>query len=126
MSMRCSTGMRVIATRSASAARWPTNPRSFGFHGIAAHAAAAPERGRSALDGLESMDYTAKMVREHVPDSTRIPYVITKGRRGAQHGAGVCLGIFLRAQPQPADIAGGVGALGEGRAGRRYGHRHNG
>ncbi len=51
----------------------------FRFHGIASHAAAAPEQGRSALDGVEAMDYMANMIREHVPDSTRIHYVITKG-----------------------------------------------
>lgn len=51
----------------------------FRFHGIAAHAAAAPERGRSALDGVEAMDHMVNMLREHVPDSTRIHYVITKG-----------------------------------------------
>ncbi len=51
----------------------------FRFRGIASHAAAAPERGRSALDGVESMDYMANMMREHVPETTRIHYVITKG-----------------------------------------------
>lgn len=51
----------------------------FRFHGVASHAAAAPERGRSALDGVESMDYMVNMMREHVPDSTRIHYIITKG-----------------------------------------------
>jgi aminobenzoyl-glutamate utilization protein B len=51
----------------------------FRFHGIAAHAAASPERGRSALDGVEAMDHMVNMMREHVPDSTRIHYVITRG-----------------------------------------------
>ena len=51
----------------------------FRFRGVASHAAAAPERGRSALDGVESMNYMVNMMREHVPDSTRIHYVITKG-----------------------------------------------
>ncbi len=51
----------------------------FRFHGIAAHAAAAPERGRSALDGVEAMDAMVNMMREHVPDTTRIHYVITHG-----------------------------------------------
>jgi aminobenzoyl-glutamate utilization protein B len=46
---------------------------------VAAHAAASPERGRSALDGVEAMNHMANMMREHVPDSTRIHYVITKG-----------------------------------------------
>lgn len=51
----------------------------FRFRGIAAHAAASPERGRSALDGVESMNYMVNMMREHVPQDTRIHYVITKG-----------------------------------------------
>lgn len=51
----------------------------FRFRGIAAHAAASPERGRSALDGVEAMNYMVNMMREHVPQDTRIHYVITKG-----------------------------------------------
>lgn len=51
----------------------------FRFHGMAAHAAASPERGRSALDGVEAMDHMVNMLREHVPDTTRIHYVITHG-----------------------------------------------
>jgi aminobenzoyl-glutamate utilization protein B len=51
----------------------------FRFHGISAHAAAAPDKGRSALDGVESFDYMVNMMREHVPQETRIHYVITNG-----------------------------------------------
>lgn len=51
----------------------------FRFKGIAAHAAASPERGRSALDGVEAMDFMVNMMREHIPSDTRIHYVITKG-----------------------------------------------
>ena len=51
----------------------------FKFTGISAHAAAAPERGRSALDGVEAMNYMVNMMREHVPQETRIHYVITRG-----------------------------------------------
>ena len=51
----------------------------FRFRGIAAHAAAAPERGRSALDAVEAMDYMVNMMREHVPQETRIHYIITRG-----------------------------------------------
>lgn len=51
----------------------------FRFRGLSAHAAAAPERGRSALDGVESMDYMVNMMREHIPQETRIHYVITSG-----------------------------------------------
>jgi len=51
----------------------------FRFHGTSAHAAGAPERGRSALDGVEAMNHMVNMMREHVPSDTRIHYVITRG-----------------------------------------------
>lgn len=51
----------------------------FRFHGVSAHAAGAPERGRSALDGVLAMAHMTEMLREHVPPETRIHYVITAG-----------------------------------------------
>ena len=51
----------------------------FKFSGISSHASAAPERGRSALDGVEAMNYMTNLLREHVPQETRIHYVITHG-----------------------------------------------
>jgi aminobenzoyl-glutamate utilization protein B len=51
----------------------------FRFYGISAHAAGAPDRGRSALDGVEVMNYAVNMMREHVPSASRIHYVITNG-----------------------------------------------
>ena len=51
----------------------------FRFHGFSAHAAAAPEQGRSALDGVEAMNMMVNMMREHVPSDARIHYVITSG-----------------------------------------------
>ena len=51
----------------------------FRFHGISAHAASAPDKGRSALDGVEALDYMVNMMREHLPQETRIHYVITNG-----------------------------------------------
>ena len=51
----------------------------FRFRGVASHAAGAPERGRSALDGVEAMNHMANLMREHVPEDTRIHYVITSG-----------------------------------------------
>lgn len=51
----------------------------FRFHGIAAHAAGAPERGRSALDAIELTNFAAQLLREHTPDFTRIHHVITAG-----------------------------------------------
>jgi len=51
----------------------------FRFYGIASHAAGAPERGRSALDAVEAMNIMSNMMREHVPEKTRIHYIITRG-----------------------------------------------
>ena len=51
----------------------------FRFHGLSAHAAGAPHKARSALDGVEAFNYMANLMREHVPQETRIHYVITSG-----------------------------------------------
>lgn len=51
----------------------------FRFRGKAAHAAIAPWAGRSALDAVEAMNQMVNMMREHVPDGTRIHYIITSG-----------------------------------------------
>ena len=51
----------------------------FTFHGIASHAAFAPERGRSALDAVMLMGNGLEFMREHVPSNARIHYIISKG-----------------------------------------------
>ena len=51
----------------------------FRFSGISAHAAGSPHKGRSALDGVEAMNMMVNMMREHIPQESRIHYVITKG-----------------------------------------------
>jgi aminobenzoyl-glutamate utilization protein B len=51
----------------------------FRFRGVSAHAAASPDKGRSALDGVEVMNVAVNYLREHVPSSTRIHYVVTSG-----------------------------------------------
>ena len=51
----------------------------FTFKGISAHAAGSPELGRSALDGVEAMNMMVNMMREHIPQESRMHYVITKG-----------------------------------------------
>lgn len=51
----------------------------FRFNGISAHAAGAPQMGRSALDGVEAMNMMVNMMREHIPQEARIHYVITDG-----------------------------------------------
>lgn len=68
------------AQNAASAAAALSNiSAKFRFHGISAHAAGAPERGRSSLDGVEAMNSMVNMMREHIPQETRIHYVITDG-----------------------------------------------
>jgi aminobenzoyl-glutamate utilization protein B len=51
----------------------------FRFRGLSAHAAMSPEKGRSSLDAVEAMNNMVNMMREHVPQETRIHYVITDG-----------------------------------------------
>jgi aminobenzoyl-glutamate utilization protein B len=54
----------------------------FTFNGLPAHASGSPEKGRSALDGVELMNVGANYMREHIKETSRIHYVITNG--GAQ------------------------------------------
>jgi aminobenzoyl-glutamate utilization protein B len=56
-----------------------TTSAKFRFHGQSAHAAAAPDRGRSALDAVEAMNFMVNYMREHMPQEARIHYVITNG-----------------------------------------------
>jgi aminobenzoyl-glutamate utilization protein B len=67
--------------RNSAAARTTLANRSakFRFRGISAHAAGAPEKARSALDGVEAFNHMINLMREHVPQETRIHYVITSG-----------------------------------------------
>ncbi|MBT3272135.1 MAG: amidohydrolase, partial [Spirochaetales bacterium] len=57
------------------------NDLSFRFFGTTAHAGAAPEKGRSALDAVELMNVGVNYLREHVPDKVRIHYAVTNGGR---------------------------------------------
>lgn len=51
----------------------------FRFYGKASHAASSPQRGRSALDAVEAMNYMSNLMREHIPMESRMHYVITSG-----------------------------------------------
>jgi len=66
---------------NSAAARTTLANRSakFRFRGVSAHAAGAPDKARSALDGVEALNYMVNLMREHVPQETRIHYVITEG-----------------------------------------------
>lgn len=49
----------------------------FRFRGVASHAGAAPQYGRSALDAAELMNVGINFLREHMDDSDRIHYAFT-------------------------------------------------
>ncbi len=52
---------------------------SFSFEGRAAHAAAAPHLGRSALDACELMNVGVNYLREHITDGQRMHYIYENG-----------------------------------------------
>ena len=51
----------------------------FTFKGKTAHSAGAPWAGRSALDAVEIMDVATNFLREHLPLTQRLHYVILEG-----------------------------------------------
>lgn len=76
----------------------------FRFHGFSTHAAGAPERGRSALDGVEAMNYMVNMMREHVPQETRIHYVITSGGSAPNVVPDFAEVFYYVRHPDPAQV----------------------
>jgi len=51
----------------------------FTFTGLPAHASGSPDRGRSALDGVELMNIGVNYMREHIKETSRMHYVVTNG-----------------------------------------------
>jgi len=49
------------------------------FFGITSHAGISPEKGRSALDGLQIFTTACEFLREHMKEQMRIQYIITAG-----------------------------------------------
>jgi aminobenzoyl-glutamate utilization protein B len=76
----------------------------FRFHGVSAHAAGAPERGRSALDGVEAMNHMVNLMREHVPQETRIHYVITQGGSAPNVIPDFAEVFYYVRHPEPAQV----------------------
>jgi aminobenzoyl-glutamate utilization protein B len=77
----------------------------FRFHGIPAHAAAAPERGRSALDAVEVMNVMANYMREHVPSDVRIHYIITNGGAAPNIVPEFAESYYMVRHPDPRVVA---------------------
>ena len=64
--------MNMVRTRPALA-----NVKvDYTFEGVAAHAGAAPHRGRSALDAVELMNVGCNFLREHMELTSRVHYAI--------------------------------------------------
>ena len=57
-------GDRNTASPSTSMAN---RSAKFRFHGYSAHAAGAPEKGRSSLDAVEAMNHMVNLMRHHTP-----------------------------------------------------------
>ncbi|CAN5350208.1 M20 family metallopeptidase [soil metagenome] len=76
----------------------------FRFYGIAAHAAASPEKGRSALDAVEAMDNMVNMMREHIPQESRIHYVITNGGKAPNVVPGFAEVFYYVRHPERATV----------------------
>jgi len=79
----------------------------FRFHGVAAHAAFAPDRGRSALDAVMLMGTGIEYMREHVPSNTRIHYIISNGG-GAPNVVPATAELFLYARSPSAETLAGI------------------
>jgi len=90
------------------------------FKGIASHAAAAPEKGRSALDAAELMNLGTQFLREHIIDEGRVHYAfIDVGGQAANVVQPTAkLYYFIRAprQAQAKEILERVNKIAEGAA----------
>ena len=76
----------------------------FQFHGRSAHAAGAPHLGRSALDAVELTNYAAQLLREHVPEESRIHHVITHGGGAPNVVPGFAEVFFYVRHPDVAEV----------------------
>ncbi len=72
----------------------------FRFHGVAAHAAGSPEKGRSALDGLLLTMHATELLREHTPDGTRLHHTVTGGGGAANVVPEFAEGFFYVRHPK--------------------------
>jgi aminobenzoyl-glutamate utilization protein B len=79
----------------------------FLFHGTAAHAAVAPDRGRSALDAVMLMGSGIEFLREHIPSNSRIHYIITNGG-AAPNVVPDTAELYLYARNPSSAVLGGV------------------
>jgi aminobenzoyl-glutamate utilization protein B len=91
---------------NSAAARTTLANRSakFRFRGVSAHAAGAPEKARSALDGVEGFNMMVNMMREHIPQQSRIHYVITEGGTAPNVVPDFAEVFYYVRHPDPAEV----------------------
>ncbi|MBT8473167.1 MAG: amidohydrolase [Marinicaulis sp.] len=91
---------------NSAAARTTLANRSakFRFKGVSAHAAGAPDKARSALDGVEAFNMMVNMMREHVPMESRIHYVITSGGNAPNVVPDFAEVFYYVRHPSPAGV----------------------
>jgi aminobenzoyl-glutamate utilization protein B len=76
----------------------------FRFTGRAAHAAAIPHLGRSALDAVELMNVGVNYMREHMPSDARVHYSITNtGGNAPNVVQAFAESLYLVRSPELAD-----------------------
>jgi aminobenzoyl-glutamate utilization protein B len=78
----------------------------FRFFGESAHAAAAPEQGRSALDAVELTNHAAQLLREHTPEESRFHHVITAGGNAPNIVPNFAEVFFYVRNPDPTILQG--------------------
>jgi aminobenzoyl-glutamate utilization protein B len=93
----------------------------FRFKGRSAHAAMAPHLGRSALDGVEALNFMANAMREHVPQETRIHYVITDGGKAPNVVPDSAEAYYYVRHPDPAVVKDVLDRLQKAAAGAALG-----
>jgi amidohydrolase len=62
---------------------WPTHDNWLTFKGKSSHASSSPEKGRSALDAVILTTLGLEFLREHMVETNRIHYIISKGGAAA-------------------------------------------
>lgn len=75
----CHVGRELATSYGLSAITSGLISVQYTFHGVAAHAAGGPWKGKSALDGVELMNVMWNYKREHLRPEQRSHYVIVNG-----------------------------------------------
>jgi aminobenzoyl-glutamate utilization protein B len=87
--------------------QWLSNISArFTFTGKAAHAAASPDQGRSALDGAMIMTHAVDLLREHVPEETRMHYVLERAGAAPNIVPDATEVVLMARHPDAAVLAG--------------------